>query len=29
MDRLAVALFANHGADVVRWPACARQALGF
>ena len=29
MDRLAVALFANHGADVARWPACARQALGF
>src|SRR5690349_2020742 len=29
MDRLAVALFANHGADVARWPASARQALGF
>jgi seryl-tRNA synthetase len=29
MDRLAVALFANHGTDVSRWPASARQALGF
>jgi seryl-tRNA synthetase len=29
MDRLAVALFANHGVDVERWPATARQALGF
>ncbi len=29
MDRLAVALFANHGADVARWPASARQALSF
>jgi len=29
MDRLAVALFANHGVDVTRWPASARQALGF
>jgi seryl-tRNA synthetase len=29
MDRLAVALFANHGVDVARWPASARQALGF
>src|SRR6185312_13942373 len=24
MDRLAVALFANHGLDVTRWPATAR-----
>lgn len=29
MDRLAVALFANHGVDVTRWPASTRQALGF
>ena len=28
MDRLAVALFANHGLDVARWPASARRALG-
>src|SRR5580658_3844735 len=27
MDRLAVALFANHGADPAQWPASARQAL--
>src|SRR5580700_1517621 len=27
MDRLAVALFANHGLDVAKWPASARQAL--
>jgi len=27
MDRLAVALFANHGIDLARWPASARQAL--
>jgi seryl-tRNA synthetase len=27
MDRLAVALFANHGVDVARWPASARRAL--
>lgn len=27
MDRLAVALFANHGVDTARWPASARQAL--
>jgi seryl-tRNA synthetase len=27
MDRLAVALFANHGIDVTRWPASTRQAL--
>jgi hypothetical protein len=27
MDRLAVALFANHGVDLARWPASARQAL--
>ena len=27
MDRLAVALFANHGLDVGRWPASARRAL--
>jgi seryl-tRNA synthetase len=28
MDRLAVALFANHGVDPARWPASARTALG-
>jgi seryl-tRNA synthetase len=27
MDRLAVALFANHGVEVARWPASARRAL--
>jgi seryl-tRNA synthetase len=27
MDRLAVALFANHGTDLTKWPASARQAL--
>jgi hypothetical protein len=27
MDRLAVALFANHGLDVGRWPASTRRAL--
>jgi seryl-tRNA synthetase len=27
MDRLAVALFANHGIDLARWPASARHAL--
>lgn len=27
MDRLAVALFANHGLDVTRWPTSVRQAL--
>ena len=27
MDRLAVALFANHGLDVTRWPASTRRAL--
>jgi hypothetical protein len=27
MDRLAVALFANHGVDVAKWPASARRAL--
>jgi seryl-tRNA synthetase len=27
MDRLAVALFANHGTDLTRWPATARRAL--
>ncbi len=27
MDRLAVALFANHGVDPDRWPASARRAL--
>jgi seryl-tRNA synthetase len=29
MDRLAVALFANHGTDVAHWPQSAREALGF
>jgi seryl-tRNA synthetase len=28
MDRLAVALFANHGLELARWPASARAALG-
>jgi seryl-tRNA synthetase len=28
MDRLAVALFANHGLDPAQWPAGARRALG-
>ena len=27
MDRLAVALFANHGVDLARWPASVRRAL--
>ena len=27
MDRLAVALFANHGTELARWPATARRAL--
>jgi seryl-tRNA synthetase len=27
MDRLAVALFANHGLDVAGWPASTRRAL--
>jgi len=27
MDRLAVALFANHGVDVALWPASTRRAL--
>ena len=27
MDRLTVALFANHGLDPARWPASARRAL--
>jgi seryl-tRNA synthetase len=27
MDRLAVAMFAIHGVDVVRWPSSVRQAL--
>jgi seryl-tRNA synthetase len=27
MDRLAVALFANHGVDLARWPASARRVL--
>jgi len=27
IDRLAVALFANHGIDLEKWPAAARQAL--
>jgi seryl-tRNA synthetase len=27
MDRLAVALFSNHGLDVARWPSSVRQAL--
>jgi len=28
IDRLALALFANHGLDLAQWPASARQALG-
>jgi seryl-tRNA synthetase len=28
MDRLVVALFANHGLDPASWPASARRALG-
>ncbi len=27
MDRLAVALFANHGVDLARWPAPVRRTL--
>jgi seryl-tRNA synthetase len=27
MDRLVVALFANHGLDVARWPGSTRRAL--
>jgi len=27
IDRLAVALFANHGLDLKKWPAATRQAL--
>jgi hypothetical protein len=27
MDRLAVALFAIHGAKVAAWPASVREAL--
>ena len=27
IDRLAVALFANHGTDLKKWPAATRQAL--
>jgi len=27
IDRLVVALFANHGVDLERWPALTRQAL--
>jgi seryl-tRNA synthetase len=28
MDRLVVALFANHGLDLARWPGSTRRALG-
>ena len=28
MDRLAVALFANHGPDITLWPVSTRRALG-
>jgi seryl-tRNA synthetase len=28
MDRLVVALFANHGPDPARWPVSTRRALG-
>jgi seryl-tRNA synthetase len=27
MDRLVVALFANHGLEIARWPAATRRAL--
>ena len=27
MDRLALAIFAAHGADLERWPASVRAAL--
>ena len=27
MDRLAVALFVTHGADIAQWPASVREAL--
>jgi hypothetical protein len=27
MDRLAVALFVTHGADIAGWPASVREAL--
>jgi len=29
MDRLAVALFANHGVEPAKWPASTRRALEF
>ena len=29
MDRLAVAMFATHGADLDAWPAGVREALQF
>jgi len=29
MDRLAVALFCEHGLDLARWPSTVRAALGF
>jgi seryl-tRNA synthetase len=28
VDRLAVALFSNHGLDTAKWPAAVRKALG-
>ena len=28
MDRLVVALFANHGPDIALWPGSTRRALG-
>jgi hypothetical protein len=28
IDRLVVALFANHGLDPAGWPAVTRRALG-
>jgi len=28
IDRLVVALFANHGVDPAHWPAVTRRALG-
>jgi hypothetical protein len=27
MDRLTVALFANHGVDLAAWPDATRRAL--
>jgi hypothetical protein len=29
MDRLAAALFCEHGLDPAKWPTTVRAALGF